>query len=133
MAAGRGEENGAAGASYPGAGFADPQREAYPDLRTLTFDASPARVFEAALETARSMPGWEVVARGPREGRIEATVATRWFRFLDDVVVRVRPWGGGSAVDLRSRSRVGRSDVGANAARIREFTGKLEERLRRGP
>ena len=58
-------------------------------------------------------------------GRIEATATTRWFGYKDDVVVRIRPEGNGSRVDVRSASRVGASDVGANAARVREFLGRL--------
>ena len=58
-------------------------------------------------------------------GRIEATATTRWFGFKDDVVVRIRPEGAGSRVDVRSMSRVGVSDLGANAARVREFLAKL--------
>ena len=66
-----------------------------------------------------------VVAAVPAEGRMEATDTTRWFGFKDDVVVRVRPEGAGSRVDVRSVSRVGRGDVGANAARIRAFLQAL--------
>ncbi|HJR53568.1 MAG TPA: DUF1499 domain-containing protein, partial [Gemmatimonadota bacterium] len=54
-------------------------------------------------------------------GRIEATATTPWFGFKDDVVVRIRPEAGGSRVDVRSVSRVGRSDVGTNARRIEEY------------
>ena len=61
----------------------------------------------------------------PAEGRIEATDTTRWFGFKDDVVVRVKPEGAGSRVDVRSLSRVGRSDVGKNASRIRAYLQAL--------
>jgi uncharacterized protein (DUF1499 family) len=69
--------------------------------------------------------GWEIVAADPAHGRIEATDTTRFFGFKDDVVIRIRPEGSGSRVDVRSKSRVGRSDVGANAARIRAFRDAL--------
>jgi len=65
--------------------------------------------------------GWEVVSEAPAEGRLEATDTTLWFGFKDDVVVRVSPAAGGSRIDVRSKSRVGRSDVGANARRIERF------------
>jgi len=68
--------------------------------------------------------GWEIVASDASAGRIEATATTAWFGFKDDVVVRVRPEAAGSRIDVRSVSRVGRSDVGANAARIRAFLEK---------
>ncbi len=129
VAAGRGEENGAAGAPYPGKEFADAQREAYPDVQTLHFEKSPAEVLRVALEIARDMPGWEIVAADSSGGRIEATATTRWFRFKDDVVVRVTPAASGTDVDLRSRSRVGQSDVGANAARLRDYSRRLREKL----
>jgi uncharacterized protein (DUF1499 family) len=66
------------------------------------------------------------VAADAREGRIEATDTTRWFGFKDDVVIRVRPDAAGSRVDVRSKSRVGRGDAGANAARIRRFRSELQ-------
>ena len=61
----------------------------------------------------------------PAEGRLEATETTRWFGFKDDVVVRVSPTSDGSRVDVRSVSRVGQSDLGVNARRIRAFLDPL--------
>jgi uncharacterized protein (DUF1499 family) len=69
--------------------------------------------------------GWTIVAAEPAAGRIEATATTRWLGFKDDVVVRIRPDAGGSRVDVRSVSRVGKSDLGTNARRIREYLGRL--------
>jgi len=66
-----------------------------------------------------------VVDASAAEGRIEAVATTFWFGFKDDVVVRIAPASGGSKVDIRSVSRVGVSDVGANAERIRTFTQRL--------
>ncbi|MEX2496224.1 MAG: DUF1499 domain-containing protein [Woeseia sp.] len=105
---------------YPGEETAEQQREAYPHLRPLELDLPPAKAFDRALDTA-TRQGWEIVAAVPEEGRIEATATTFWFGFKDDVVIRVTPAGDGSRIDVRSKSRVGRSDVGANAARIRDF------------
>ena len=82
--------------------------------------ADPVDVFARSLEAAESL-GWEIVSASEDEGRIEATATTLWFGFKDDVVIRVRPDNGGSRVDLRSVSRVGGGDLGANAARIRAF------------
>ena len=81
-------------------------------------------MFAQAVEVARGR-GWEIVAAEPDEGRLEATDRTRWFGFRDDIVVRVRPDGAGSRVDVRSVSRVGRSDLGTNARRIRGFMDAL--------
>jgi uncharacterized protein (DUF1499 family) len=72
--------------------------------------------------------GWDVVAVDAGRGRTEATDTTRWFRFKDDVVVRVTPSGNGARVDVRSKSRVGRSDVGTNARRIRTYLAEVERR-----
>ena len=69
--------------------------------------------------------GWEVVAVAPEDLRIEATDTTLLFGFKDDIVVRVTPSGNGSRVDVRSLSRVGKSDFGVNANRIRKFLRQL--------
>jgi uncharacterized protein (DUF1499 family) len=111
-------------AEYGGAAIAAQQHTAYPDLQPLHLAVPPAQAFERALHSARDM-GWEIVASAPEQGRIEATDTTRWFGFKDDVVVRVRPDADGSRVDVRSLSRVGRSDVGANAKRIRRYLERL--------
>jgi uncharacterized protein (DUF1499 family) len=69
----------------------------------------------------------------PEEGRIEGTDTTTWFGFKDDVVIRISTDGSGSGsgsrVDIRSKSRVGGSDVGANAERIRDYLAALKVRL----
>jgi uncharacterized protein (DUF1499 family) len=110
---------------YPGEETAAQQREAYPDVRPLVLEQAPGAAFERALDTARGQ-GWKIVAAVPEEGRIEATATTFWFGFKDDVVIRITPLESGTRIDIRSKSRVGRSDVGANAARIRKFLGAFE-------
>jgi uncharacterized protein (DUF1499 family) len=112
---------------YPGEEVTQQQREAYPDVRPLETQLSPAEAFARAEGVARAMD-WDIVAAVPEEGRIEATATTFWFGFKDDVVIRIRPSADGSRVDVRSKSRVGRSDVGANAARIRKFVAEFESR-----
>mgnify|MGYP000510025812 CR=1 FL=1 len=79
----------------------------------------------ADVRAAAERLGWVVAAEDPTTGHLEATDTTRFFRFVDDVVVRVRPDGSGSIVDIRSKSRDGRGDLGANAARIRALQGSL--------
>ncbi len=93
-------------------------------MQPIRTDMRPEAAFEHALETARAM-GWEIVASDARAGRIEATATTFWYGFKDDVVIRVRPMATGSRVDLRSVSRVGQSDLGKNAARIRAFSERF--------
>ncbi|RFF26311.1 MULTISPECIES: DUF1499 domain-containing protein [unclassified Wenzhouxiangella] len=112
---------------YPGEETAEKQRDHYPDIRTLQLDAWPAIAFEHALEAARAQ-GWEIVEASEAEGRIEATATTFWFGFKDDVVIRIRGDNNGSAIDVRSKSRVGQSDVGANAARIKAYLEDLQAR-----
>ena len=102
--------------------------QAYPDLTTLEIDMQPGKVYEAALETAREM-GWEIVASNPEAGMIEATATTRVMNFKDDVAIRVTERGEGAAVDMRSVSRVGISDMGANANRIRTYLHTLKVKL----
>jgi uncharacterized protein (DUF1499 family) len=70
--------------------------------------------------------GWTVIERDPERLRFEAYEITSFFHFVDDVVVRVRASGSGSVVDVRSKSRKGKGDLGANAARIRRFFAELE-------
>ncbi|HEY7470788.1 MAG TPA: DUF1499 domain-containing protein [Gemmatimonadota bacterium] len=109
---------------YGGDSIAAQQREGYPDLGPITLDAPPDVAFRRALQAADDM-GWEIVDSDPARGRIEATATTLWFGFKDDVVVRVRAAPEGSRVDVRSVSRVGRSDVGTNAERIEAYLEKL--------
>lgn len=124
----RAAEN-AASAVYEGPELAKLQKAAYPDLAPLTLALAPAMAFAQALATARSMPGWTIVASDPASGRIEAGQTSRWFRFTDDIVIRVAAHGTGSRVDMRSLSRQGRSDFGINAARIRAYIGALKRRV----
>ena len=111
-------------ARYGGAEIAQAQIDAYPDLRTHRMQAAPADAFNLALQAARGM-GWEIVAADAATGRLEAIDTTFWFGFKDDVVVRVEADGRGSRVDVRSVSRVGTSDVGTNAKRIRAYLRAL--------
>jgi hypothetical protein len=111
-------------AAYGGADVARAQAGAYPDLRTHRMDAAFAESFKRALQAARDM-GWEIVAADAAAGRIEATDTTFWFGFKDDAVIRVEADGAGSRVDVRSVSRVGVGDAGANAARIRAYLRTL--------
>ncbi|HEX8645007.1 MAG TPA: DUF1499 domain-containing protein [Allosphingosinicella sp.] len=103
-------------------------REAYPDLRTVRVPWSVEETVRRAARIAGER-GWEVATVDVRQGVMEAVDTTRFFRFQDNVVVRVTPitgGGEGSMVDMRSISRVGVSDVGTNAERIREFLADLQ-------
>ena len=101
-------------------------RAHYGDVRTVRLAAPPAEAVQRAAALAGER-GWKVALVD--EDNVEATATSTFFRFKDDVVVRVRPGpGGGSLVDMRSISRVGGSDVGMNAKRIREFMADLQRR-----
>ena len=105
--------------------FPEVQRRGYPNLHALALPLSPTQAFARAAEIAEGQ-GWEITALDESKGTIEAVVTTRWFGFQDDVVIRITRAGAGSRVDMRSKSRVGRSDVGTNAYRIEEFLARME-------
>lgn len=100
------------------------QRKAYTDIHTIQILTPPAKLYARALKAAKEM-GWHIVAANANEGRIEASDTTFFFGFTDDIVIRVRPSGIGAKLDIRSESRVGISDVGKNASRIRAFVKTL--------
>jgi uncharacterized protein (DUF1499 family) len=112
-------------AAYPGKAVAEQQLSAYPDVLPIILSVPPGEAFKKVDTIAMEM-GWDIVARAPTDGRIEAVDTSRWFGFHDDIVVRIRPEGAGSRIDIRSKSRVGRADLGANAHRIRAFAAKLK-------
>jgi uncharacterized protein (DUF1499 family) len=100
------------------------QRKGYPDIAPLSLTLPPAVAFDNAERAARAM-GWQVVAAAPGKLRIEATDTTLLFGFKDDIVVRITPRDGGSVVDVRSLSRVGGSDFGTNAKRVRAYLKRV--------
>lgn len=102
--------------------------EAYPAVRPLITPAALDAAFAAALAEARAQ-GWEIVTEDAQAGTLSATATTFWFGFKDDVAVRVRAEATGSVIDVRSTSRVGLSDLGANAARIEAYLAGVERRL----
>jgi uncharacterized protein (DUF1499 family) len=113
---------------YGGEEVATQQRAAFPAIQPVSVPLPPDRSFALAVATAEDQ-GWEIVAAVPSEGRIEATDTTLWWGFKDDIVIRVRPDGAGSRLDIRSKSRVGIGDLGTNAARIEAFLEQLKERV----
>ena len=102
------------------------QAKGYPDIKTFVSPKSSAELYEKALAVAKTMK-WEIVASSADEGRIEATDTTAWWGFKDDIVIRIVAEGNGSKLDIRSESRVGKSDLGKNAERIRAFLAALAE------
>ncbi len=111
-------------ADYGGEEIAAQQRQAYGDVKPLVLDTSVDQAFALALKAAQRMC-WRIAAQVPEEGRIEATATTFWFGFKDDIVIRITPLENRARLDIRSLSRVGVSDVGTNANRIRAFLREL--------
>jgi len=114
---------------YLGGETAELQREFYPDVMSQVYVQPPEDVFTAVTEVVVDM-GWELVDANVADGRIEATDTTAWFGFKDDIVIRLDAGLANSTVmDVRSKSRIGRSDIGVNARRIRAFIAALNEKL----
>lgn len=113
---------------YPAA-FAAEQRACCADLRPARLDVAAGEAFSRAKATAERMPSWVITFSDPGAGTIEAVATSTVFGFQDDVVIRVRPDadGSGSVVDVRSRSRDGKGDLGVNAERIRTYVGRLQQ------
>lgn len=109
---------------YSGEETASQQKEFYSGLEPLTLPLSYDDAFEIAVRTTEKMP-WEIVDINKEEGRIEAFHKLAWFGFIDDVVIRVDTTATGSVVDIRSKSRIGRGDLGVNAKRIKSFKKKF--------
>lgn len=114
--------------AYAGLETAEKQREAYPALQTLQY-SQPKSELVAAVEQAANNLGWQLVNTNASAGVIEATDSTMWFGFKDDIVVRVLDQGGERLVDIRSKSRMGKSDLGKNAERISLFIQELDRVL----
>ena len=102
------------------------QQAAYPAVKTLYTSMSKGEAHDRALVLAQVF-GWDIVDRHATTGTIEATETTALWQFKDDIVIRVREHENGVVIDLRSVSRVGQSDLGANAKRIEKFLAAFEE------
>lgn len=100
----------------------------YADLQPQRFNQSYDQVFDAALATAQSL-GWEITAQDRNRGEIQAIATTTVFRFKDDVTVTVSREGESVLVNVHSRSRIGKGDLGTNARRIRRFQAELAKRM----
>ena len=122
---------------YPGGAVAQAQRSAYPDIAPLQESVPPKLVYDTALALVTKRK-WHVVdarppAAGRREAVIEAVARTPIMGFRDDVVIRVSTVGAGARVDMRSASRYGLHDFGANAARIRSLLDDIDDGLSSAP
>jgi uncharacterized protein (DUF1499 family) len=124
-------------AAYPGEAFAARQASAYPDLIPLDVNRPSAEVFDLVIDALKRLQMSIVSEEPPTEenpiGRAEAVDRTLVLGFYDDISVRVTPIGdpaeAGARIDLRSSSRYGRSDFGANALRLRSIMREITARL----
>lgn len=114
--------------AYDGEDVAALQHQAYPDLRPWVTSAAVDKVYAAAQAVVLRM-GMKLVEANESDMRIEATDTTLFYGFSDDVVIRIAETPEGTKVDVRSKSRVGRSDLGQNAKRIREFLAGLKNEV----
>jgi uncharacterized protein (DUF1499 family) len=123
--------------TYPGAQVAALQKEAFPAIEPLQYDVPAALAYQAALSVV-TQRGWHVVdsqppVAGGRGGTIEAVARTLIMGFRDDVVIRVRPLGRGSRIDIRSASRYGTHDFGVNARRVASLLEDIDEAVSSAP
>jgi len=124
--------------AYPGAATAELQRKAYPDIAPLQLSVPPKTAYDVALSLITKRK-WLVAdarppaATGRREGSIEATARTPIMGFRDDVVIRVSPFSDGARVDMRSASRYGIHDFGANASRVRSLLEDIDDAAGNAP
>jgi hypothetical protein len=117
--------------AYPGPAAMKFQRAAYPDIEPLLVSVPPIEAYDAALAVITKRK-WRIVdlrppQTGRREGRIEAVARTPIMGFRDDIVVRVRAAEDGARIDMRSASRYGQHDFGANASRLRSLSSDIDD------
>lgn len=105
------------------------QRVAYPDVRPLELPLPVDEAFATAFALVEER-GWEVLSADPAESQIEAIATSRLFGFEDEVAICVTETDTGARIDMRSRSRLGQIDRGANARRIEAYLADLEARAR---
>ncbi|MBQ4833129.1 DUF1499 domain-containing protein [Pseudoalteromonas sp. MMG010] len=114
--------------TYEGADIAAQQLRAYPELKSLKLSQSQEEIISASKKAIAAL-GWELVNVNVNTGQIEATDTTFWYGFKDDIVIRIEDKAMQRIVDIRSKSRVGRSDLGKNAQRIHAFITELNTSL----
>ena len=103
----------------------------YPELKPYHSKLPLEAVFWVAARTAKTMPLWTITNIQKSEGLIQAEATTPSMGFVDDVTINVDRVKDSDqvVVNLRSKSRVGKSDFGANARRIKAFLARLETNL----
>jgi uncharacterized protein (DUF1499 family) len=114
---------------YDAATYAAKQEAApaYKDLAPLQLDGKPDDVFEKAEIIAGEIPDWQITYNDPKTRTLEGTATSMVFLFKDDFVIQVRAAdSSGSLVEMRSKSRDGKGDLGTNYNRIESFFRLLQ-------
>jgi uncharacterized protein (DUF1499 family) len=119
-------------AAFDPARHKSPRETPYPLIAPLIASGATAEQAYGAAITAIEARGWTLILAEPEQGRIEATETSFWFGFHDDILIRIREEDGAARIDVRSVSRVGLSDLGVNARRIRGLLDEIEVRLAKG-
>lgn len=118
-------ERGAQNQAYAGEAFARQQRQAYGDIKPIGLRLQPMAALARTIDVVTAA-GLTIVELREERGLVQASATTPWFGFTDDIAIRITPLGEGSRIDIRSKSRVGRSDLGANAFRIRKLAAAFK-------
>lgn len=101
----------------------------YPDIQPRVYRVNADQVFDTALHAVHRMPRWSLVSNQPATREIRAEARTLVWRFVDDILIRVRVRTDDAVVEVRSASRVGRGDFGQNARNIRSFLQELDQQV----
>lgn len=109
--------------------FAPQQERAYPDVRSLDLPLEPGKAFDVAMAACNK--DWQIILADRAAGRIEAVEQSLWWGYKDDIVIRLTKTAQGTRVDMRSKSRVGESDLGANARRIATYLDQVATEMRK--
>lgn len=109
--------------------FAPQQERAYPDVRPLDLPLEPGKAFDVAMAACNK--DWQIILADRATGRIEAVETSLWWGYKDDIVIRLTKTAQGTRVDMRSKSRVGESDLGANARRIAAYLDRVATEMRK--
>jgi uncharacterized protein (DUF1499 family) len=102
-----------------------------PDLRPVVVPLPPPDAVSWAAARIAALPRWAVASTSPESGTLDATHKTFVWRFVDDVRLEFRAHSEGETIiTARSRSRIGRGDLGQNARNLRELTKALRAEAR---
>lgn len=99
--------------------------DTYAGLSPLPLGGASKADATAAVAAAMGEMGLRNIRPDAENGTVEGVAVTFWYGFKDDVVARI----GEQQIDFRSVSRVGRSDLGANAKRIAELREKVAAQI----